>query len=201
MLGGCKFPEQKEPNEAGDDSRQVWDHDVTVIQLEAVEHPRCRRQQGAYGQGEGQTLHVASSQHFHQGRQRRQVHGDGDHAAGEAQLVETGFPLSEEHAEVEPTACQDQARRHHMGQHHFLIIAVVEVDEDVQDLQLSSDGVDHLQRHVCLQNPIIQPAQVVEARREEREKLDVFCAFGLSHLFQVRQSSRKHPDRKHDAGP
>lgn len=127
----------------------------------------------------------------YQGRQRRQVHGDGDHAAGEAQLVETGFPLSEEHAEVEPTACQDQARRHHMGQHHFLqcththrnkqvvrgrrcavmkktktcaeanlIIAVVEVDEDVQDLQLSSDGVDHLQRHVRLQNPIIQPAQV-----------------------------------------
>lgn len=102
MVGGCKFPEQKEPNEAGDDSRQVWDlrfhekkrgrerkkehygrlillsviaksvtqvsssyHDVTVIQLEAVEHPRCRRQQGAYGQGEGQTLHVASSHHFH----------------------------------------------------------------------------------------------------------------------------------------
>lgn len=102
MVGGCKFPEQKEPNETGDDSRQVWDlrfhekkrrggkkkehygrlillnviaksvtrvsssyHDVTVIQLEAVEHPRCRRQQGAYGQGEGQTLHVASSHHFH----------------------------------------------------------------------------------------------------------------------------------------
>lgn len=132
----------------------------------------------------------------YQGRQRRQVHGDGDHAAGEAQLVETGFPLSEEHAEVEPTACQDQAHHHHMGQHHFLqrahthaqkhtqtragvqrqemrcdeknkscaeanlIIAVVEVDKDVQDLQLSSDGVDHLQRHVRLQNPIIQPAQV-----------------------------------------
>lgn len=40
-------------------------HDVTVIQLEAVEHPRCRRQQGAYGQREGQALHIASLNHFH----------------------------------------------------------------------------------------------------------------------------------------
>lgn len=40
-------------------------HDVAVTQLQAVEHPRRRRQQGADGQGEGQTLHVASSHHFH----------------------------------------------------------------------------------------------------------------------------------------
>lgn len=111
----------------------------------------------------------------YQGRQWRQVHGDGDHTAGEAQLVETGFPCREEHAEVEPTASQDQARCRHMGHHHFLqhartqaqvgvqwqemhcvktntkpvqgadlIVSVIEVDKDVEDLKLSSDGVDHL---------------------------------------------------------
>lgn len=52
-----------------------------------------------------------------------------------------------------------------------LIIAVVEVDEDVQDLQQSSDGVDHLQRHVRLQNPIIQPAQVA-AKANKQTSVD-----------------------------
>lgn len=40
-------------------------HDVTVVQLEAVEHPGRRGEQGADGQREGQTLHVTSSHHFY----------------------------------------------------------------------------------------------------------------------------------------
>lgn len=40
-------------------------HDVTVVQLEAVEHPGRRGEQGADSQREGQTLHVTSAHHFY----------------------------------------------------------------------------------------------------------------------------------------
>lgn len=52
-------------------------HDVTVTQLEAVKDPRCRRQQGAHGQREGQTLHVAGSHHFHlQKKKEKLIHSN-----------------------------------------------------------------------------------------------------------------------------
>lgn len=56
----------------------------------------------------------------YQGGERRQVHADSDHAAGEPQLAETRFPCREEHAKVEPTARQDQARRCRLGHHQVL---------------------------------------------------------------------------------
>lgn len=52
-----------------------------------------------------------------------------------------------------------------------LFISVIVVDDDVEDLEVGSNGVDHLQRHISLQNPIIQPAQVTaETSRQTRKK-------------------------------
>lgn len=56
----------------------------------------------------------------YQGGERRQVHADSDHAAGEPQLAEARFPRRKEHAEVEPPARQDQARRGRLGHHQVL---------------------------------------------------------------------------------
>lgn len=106
MIDGSKFPKQVKSDEAGDDSRCVWDlkqtqtgrgkgivgngfhfnqeivlrsvftgvievrvhpsyHNIAVIQLEAVEHPGSRSEQGGYSQREGQALHITTTHHFY----------------------------------------------------------------------------------------------------------------------------------------
>lgn len=40
-------------------------HNIAVIQLEAVEHPGSRSEQGGYSQREGQALHITTTHHFY----------------------------------------------------------------------------------------------------------------------------------------
>lgn len=54
---------------------------------------------------------------LYQVSERRHVHADGDHAAGETQLVELNVPISKKHGEVEPAAGQHNPSNEGLGGH------------------------------------------------------------------------------------
>lgn len=82
LIDGRKPPKEIKSDQAGEDSRCVWHHNVVVVQLQAVENPGGGGEEGRHSQREGQALDVTTAHYLHQVGQRRHVHADGDDAAG-----------------------------------------------------------------------------------------------------------------------